>query len=82
MQVLEDGNVDSRHIIRVSGHKNPESISNYARRLSTAKKRKISSLFSTSVGEKENSSAVPHSSCDREKNVFLLFLKKEDSFCL
>ena len=36
LQVLDDANIDSRHIIRVSGHKNPESVSNYARRLSAA----------------------------------------------
>ena len=39
IQVLEDANVETRHIVRVSGHKNPDSISSYARRLSAAKKR-------------------------------------------
>ena len=51
MQVMEDGNVKDRHIQRVSGHKSRDSISNYARRLSTAKKRKISSILSNGVGE-------------------------------
>ena len=53
LQVLDDENIDSRHIIRVSGHKNPESVTNYARRLSASKKRKISSILSTSIGEKK-----------------------------
>ena len=54
LQVLEDGNIESRYIMRVSGHKNAESISNYARRLSSFRKRKISSILANSVGEKEN----------------------------
>ena len=54
LQVLEDGNIESRHIMRVSGHKNAESNSNYARRLSSFRKRKISSILANSVGEKEN----------------------------
>ena len=67
LQVLDDKNVDSRHIIRVSGHKNTDSVINYARHLSAAKKRKISSICSTSVGEKENYfPTVRESVCDRE----------------
>ena len=54
LQVLDDLNVDSRHIIRVSGHKNTDSITNYARRLSTARKRKISSLLTSSVVEQQD----------------------------
>ena len=59
LQVLDDENVDSRHIIRVSGHKNPDSITNYARRLSASKKRKISymSILSSSVGENQSTSS-------------------------
>ena len=50
MQILEDNNVEGRHIQRVSGHKSPESITTYARRLSTARKRNISNIFSASLG--------------------------------
>ena len=50
IQVLEDGNVETRHIVRVSGHKNPDSIANYARRLSAAKKRNLSTILAESVG--------------------------------
>ena len=50
MQVLEDGNVETWHIVRVSGHKNPDSVSNYARRLSAAKKRNLSSILAESLG--------------------------------
>ena len=49
LQVLEDENIEGRHIIRVSGHKNVDSVKNYARRLSTARKRNISSILSNSV---------------------------------
>ena len=56
LQVLDDENIDRRHIIRVSGHKNTDSVSNYARRLSAARKRKISSILSDSVGENGNGS--------------------------
>ena len=41
LQVLEDANVEGRHIIRVSGHKSLESVQNYARKLSSARKRSI-----------------------------------------
>jgi hypothetical protein len=37
LQVLEDGNIEGRHIIRISGHKSLESVQNYnARKLSTS----------------------------------------------
>ena len=42
LQVLEDANVEGRHIIRVSGHKSLESVQNYAKQLSSARKRSIS----------------------------------------
>ena len=51
MQVMEDGNVAENHIMRVSGHKSRDSVANYARRLSAARKRKISSVLSSGVGE-------------------------------
>ena len=46
LQVLEDENIEGRHIIRISGHKSVDSVQNYARRLSTSRKRGISSVFS------------------------------------
>jgi hypothetical protein len=50
MQILEDNQVEGRHIQRVSGHKSLDSIQTYAKRLSTARKRDISDIFSKSVG--------------------------------
>ena len=45
LQILDSNSIDSRHIMRISGHKRAESITNYARRLSAANNRKISSIF-------------------------------------
>ena len=50
MQILEDNMVEGRHIQRVSGHKSLESVQLYGRRLSTSRKRDISSIFSRAVG--------------------------------
>ena len=49
LQVLDDAQIDARQVIRVSGHKNTDSLLNYARRLSAARKRKISSVLSNSA---------------------------------
>ena len=46
LQLMEDNNIEGRHIVRISGHKSIESINSYARRLSAARKRKISQIFS------------------------------------
>ena len=51
LQALNDHNVDGRHIVRVSGHKNLGSMKSYARKLSAAKKRKISSILSGIVDD-------------------------------
>ena len=51
VQALDDHNIDGRHIVRVSGHKSQDSIKSYARKLSAAKKRKISSVLSTIVDD-------------------------------
>ena len=51
VQALDDHNIAGRHIVRVSGHKSEESIKSYARKLSAAKKRKISSVLSTIVDD-------------------------------
>ena len=51
VQALDDNNIDGRHIVRVSGHKSQESIKSYARKLSAAKKRKISAVLSNIVDE-------------------------------
>ena len=53
MQILDDNNVESRHIVRVSGHKNTESIKSYARRLSAARKRSISQIISNNLGKQK-----------------------------
>ena len=46
LQVLEDQNIEGRHIIRISGHKSTDSVQSYARRLSASRKRNISACFS------------------------------------
>lgn len=59
LQALEDANFEGRHIIRISGHKSEQSIKNYARKLSAARKRNISSVLSSVVDhDKENATAV------------------------
>ena len=40
IQLLDDENVPGRHIVRISGHKSEASIKTYARKLSSARKRK------------------------------------------
>ena len=45
LQVLEDLNIEGRHIIRISGHKSVNSVENYARCLSASRKRNISASF-------------------------------------
>ena len=38
LQILDDGNIDTLHTINVSGHKQTDSLQNYARRLLAARK--------------------------------------------
>ena len=60
LQVLEDNNVEGRHAIRVSGHKNTDSINSYARRLSASRKRSISNvIFKHLSGTKPNFKLLP-----------------------
>ena len=59
LQSLEDANIEGRHIIRISGHKNEQSIKNYARKLSAARKRNISSILSGMVDEQSNPLSMP-----------------------
>lgn len=56
LQLLEDQNIEGRHIIRISGHKNVESIKSYARTLSTSRKRNISSILSSSIAPNDKES--------------------------
>lgn len=78
LQVLDDENIDSRHIIRVSGHKNTDSVSNYARHLSVARKRKISSILSNSVGETGTNSSTPRSSENKENQPITIHSNNDD----
>ena len=58
LQVLDDNNVDARHTIRVSGHKQTDSLQNYSRRLSASRKRSISNVLSSSlIAEEPNASS-------------------------
>ena len=62
LQALDDNNVEGRHIIRVSGHKNVESVENYARKLSASRKRKISTILANSCNRQSESSSSTVSS--------------------
>ena len=58
LQVLNDNDVDTRHTIRVSGHKQTDSLQNYSRRLSASRKRSISNVLSSSlIAEEPNASS-------------------------
>ena len=46
LQLRDDAQIDARQIIWASGHKNTDSLLNYARRLSAVTKRNISSILS------------------------------------
>ena len=46
LQALEDTDIEGRNIIRIIGHKNNFSIKHYVKKLSTARKIKISSVLS------------------------------------
>merc|ERR1712080_672495 len=54
LQTLDDARIEGRHIICVSGHKSVSSVENYARKLSTSKKRTISSVLSERVENFQN----------------------------
>ena len=57
MQALDDANIEGRHIVRISGHKNEHSIKSYARTLSSSRKRNISSILSEKIHEDKNESS-------------------------
>ena len=57
LQILDSNSIDSRHIMRISGHKRAESITNYARRLSAANSRKISTIFDENMCMASSSSS-------------------------
>ena len=80
LQVLDEAQIEGRHIIRVSGHKRTDSVENYARKLSAAKKRKISGILTNYCAS--NSPNICHneeimSSSSHEKNVEI---ENADSF--
>ena len=56
LKTLDDAKMEGRHIIRVSGHKSVSSVENYARKLSTSRKRSISSVLSERVENIKNQS--------------------------
>ena len=64
LQTLADAKIEGRHIIRVSGHKSVSSLENYARKLSTSRKRSISAVLSErveNIQNKQQSESVPTS---------------------
>ena len=54
VQTLEDVNVEGRHIVRISGHKSINSIQSYAKRLSAARKLRISATFANHLSSAEH----------------------------
>ena len=56
MQTMERNDMEGRDIIRVTGHKSEKSINQYARTLSTTKKRKISHAFTSTLSGGPSSS--------------------------
>ena len=68
----------------MSGHKSLESVQNYARKLSSARKRSISTIFSNSVEnkkmnlEEQNNKPQPISN-DSVHSFFNIFDKKRQS---
>lgn len=62
MSLLDECNLDVRHIMRVSGHKSESSIRSYSRRLSEIKQKEISeSLSNACFNTSECASIVPAS---------------------
>ena len=55
LQVLEDLNIEGRHIIRISGHKSVNSVQNYDRPLSASRKRNISASFANHLSVSSDS---------------------------
>ena len=47
---LDDANVESRHIIRMTSHKSEASVKSYGRRLSSHKKKEISDICPAAIG--------------------------------
>ena len=72
MQVMDDAGVSARHIQRVSGHKSLDSVSNYARRLSTVKKRNISHLLSAATSIVDEQEACPPMKICRNDTAMLV----------
>ena len=59
ISVLDQSGVAGRHIIRISGHKNEESLKNYSRKITNAKKRSISETISAAVGVSPPAKKLP-----------------------
>ena len=66
-QILDDSNFEGRHIVPVTGHKNIESVKSHARKLSTSKKRKLSSTLCEADG---NVSEAGHEIENEDPNQF------------
>jgi len=58
VSVLDNNNVEARHIMRVSGHKSESSIRSYSRQLTESKSREISQTL-TSACSQGNTEIVP-----------------------
>ena len=65
LQTLDNAKIEGRHI-HVSGHKSVSSVENYARKLSTSRKRNISSVLSErveNIQHRQQSESVSTSVC-------------------
>ena len=67
LQILDDDQIEGRHIIRVSGHKSVDSVKNYARRLSSCRKLGISSVLSSHLNDNDNN--IKQNDIDIQQNV-------------
>lgn len=59
---LDDGGIDTRHIMGLSGHKSEKALHSYSHRLSENKKRQMSDVLSTAIKGKENDAPLPKKS--------------------
>ena len=81
--VLDEGGVETRHIIGLSGHKSESSVKSYCSRLSDIKKRELSEILSETIRTTtEPKSLIPAKpkDCDNSANNNQQLLDPETDF--
>ena len=81
--VLDEGGVETRHIIGLSGHKSESSVKSYCSRLSDNKKREMSEILSETIRTTtEPKSVIPAKpkDCDNSANNNQQLLDPETDF--